>query len=323
MSVVVNCAAYADGRRVANIPIEDISEAIKRPGHFVWVGLHEPDEPLLRQIQEEFGLHELAIEDALSAHQRPKLEEYGDGLFVVLRTAELEDGHVALGETHIFVGPRYAVSIRHGASHTYATVRTRCEATPHLLRKGPGFVLYALMDCIVDRYFPVVDGLEEQLDALEEQIFGGEPDRAAIERIYDLKRDLLLARRAVAPLVDICNRLLRFDNAVIPEDTRPYFRDIYDHVIRINESLDTLRELVTSALEAKLSLISVGQSEVTKKLAAWAAILALPTMVAGIYGMNFEFMPELHWRFGYFAITGGMGVACALLYWRFKRAGWL
>ena len=323
MNAVVTCAVYADGRRVANIPVEDISEAVKEPGHFVWVGLHEPDEPLLRQIQEEFGLHELAIEDALSAHQRPKLEEYGNGLFVVLRTAELEDGHVALGETHIFVGPRYAVSIRHGASHTYAAVRTRCEAAPHLLRKGPGFVLYALMDSIVDRYFPVVDGLEEQLEAIEEQIFGGEPDRAAIERIYGLKRDLLLARRAVAPLVDICNRLLRFDSAVIPEDTRPYFRDVYDHVIRINESLDTLRELVTSALEAKLSLISVGQSDITKQLAAWAAILAVPTMVAGIYGMNFVSMPELHWRFGYFGFLAGMGSVCALLYWRFKRAGWL
>jgi len=323
MDTVVNCAAYADGCRVANIPIADISEALTVPGQFVWVGLHEPEEALLRQVQQEFGLHDLAIEDALSAHQRPKLEEYGQALFVVLRTAQLQDERVVLGETHIFVGPRYVVSIRHGASLSYNEVRMRCETTPHLLKKGPGFVLYALMDFVVDHYFPIVTTLEEHLDAIEEQIFGGQPDRAAVEQIYDLKRDLLVVKRAVSPLIDVCNRLMRHDTPVIPEDTQPYFRDVYDHVIRINESVDTLRELVTSALEAKLSLVSVNQSEITKKLAAWAAILAVPTMIAGIYGMNFEFMPELHWHNGYWVVMGAMGGVCALLYWRFKRAGWL
>ena len=325
MNMVVNCAAYADGCRVRNIPIEDISEVLKEPGQFVWVGLHEPDEPLLRQVQEEFGLHDLAVEDALRAHQRPKLEEYGDGLFIVLRTARLEegDGHIALGETHVFMGPHYLVSVRHGASLSYAEVRARCETTPHLLRKGPGFVLYALMDFVVDHYFPIVDQLEDRLDSIEEEIFSGQPDRAAIERIYDLKRDLLVAKRAVSPLVDICNRLMRFDLATIPEDTRPYFRDVYDHAIRINEAIDTLRELVTSALEAKLSLISVEQSDITKQLAAWAAIIAVPTMIAGVYGMNFEFMPELTWRYGYFSVVAVMLSACGFLYWRFKHSGWL
>ena len=325
MNMVVNCAAYADGCRVRNIPIEDISEVLKEPGQFVWVGLHEPDEPLLRQVQEEFGLHDLAVEDALRAHQRPKLEEYGDGLFIVLRTARLEegDGHIALGETHVFMGPHYLVSVRHGASLSYAEVRARCETTPHLLRKGPGFVLYALMDFVVDHYFPIVDQLEDRLDSIEEEIFSGQPDRAAIERIYDLKRDLLVAKRAVSPLVDICNRLMRFDLATIPEDTRPYFRDVYDHAIRINEAIDTLRELVTSALEAKLSLISVEQSDITKQLAAWAAIIAVPTMIAGVYGMNFEFMPELTWRYGYFSVVAVMFGACGFLYWRFKHSGWL
>ncbi|MGD9765152.1 MAG: magnesium/cobalt transporter CorA [Candidatus Binatia bacterium] len=320
---VVDCAAYEDGRRVATVPIEEISEVLQIPGRFVWIGLHEPDDEELRQIREEFGLHELAIEDARSAHQRPKLEEYGESLFVVLRTAELQQRHVALGETHIFLGPRYVVSIRHGPSLPYAMVRARCEATPHLLRKGPGFVLYALMDFIVDHYFPVVAGLEEELDELEEQIFDGETDRAAVERIYDLKRDLLQLRRAVAPLIDVCNRLMRFDATLIPEDTRPYFRDVYDHVIRVNETVDTLRELLGGALDAKLSLVSVGQSEITKKLAAWAAILAVPTMLAGVYGMNFKIMPELQWRYGYFIVVGIMSAACATLYWRFKRAGWL
>ena len=325
MNMVVNCAAYADGCRVRNIPIEDISEVLKEPGQFVWVGLHEPDEMLLRQVQAEFGLHDLAVEDALRAHQRPKLEEYGDGLFIVLRTARLEegDGHIALGETHVFMGPHYLVSVRHGASLSYAEVRARCETTPHLLRKGPGFVLYALMDFVVDHYFPIVDQLEDRLDSIEEEIFSGQPDRAAIERIYDLKRDLLVAKRAVSPLVDICNRLMRFDLATIPEDTRPYFRDVYDHAIRINEAIDTLRELVTSALEAKLSLISVEQSDITKQLAAWAAIIAVPTMIAGVYGMNFEFMPELTWRYGYFSVVAVMFGACGFLYWRFKHSGWL
>jgi magnesium transporter len=326
MNMVVNCASYADGCRVSNIPVEDISEVLKVPGQFVWVGLHEPDEALLRQIQQEFGLHDLAVEDALRAHQRPKLEEYGDGLFVVLRTARLDEGaddHIALGETHIFVGPRYLVSVRHGASLSYAEVRARCEASPRLLKKGPGFVLYAIMDFVVDHYFPIVNQLEDRLDGIEEEIFSGVPDRTAIERIYDLKRDLLVAKRAVSPLVDMCNRLMRFDLATIPEDTQPYFRDVYDHAIRINEAIDTLRELVTSALEAKLSLVSVEQSDITKQLAAWAAIIAVPTMIAGVYGMNFEFMPELTWRYGYHSVVAVMLSACGLLYWRFRKAGWL
>ncbi len=320
---VVKCAAYADGRKLGDVELDDISETLRFPGQFVWIGLHEPEEPLLRKIQEEFSLHDLAVEDALRAHQRPKLEEYGDSLFVVLRTATLSAAEIDFGETHIFVGPRYVVSVRHGASLPYGEVRQRCEASPHLLRKGPSFVLYALMDFVVDHYFPIVDALEEMLEDLEETIFDGSFDRRTTERIYNLKRDLVKVKRAVSPLVDVCNRLVRFDVGLIPEDTRAYFRDVYDHVIRINEALDTMRELLTSALEANLSLISVGQNEITKKLAAWAAILAVPTMIAGVYGMNFEFMPELHWRFGYGLVMGGMIAICGVLYWRFKRAGWL
>jgi magnesium transporter len=321
--MVVNCAAYADGCRVATVPVDDISEVLKHPEQFVWIGLHEPDEALLRKIQAEFGLHDLAVEDALRAHQRPKLEEYGDSLFIVLRTAQLQDGRIALGETHLFLGPRYLISIRHGSSLSYAEVRARCEATPQLLRKGPAFALYAIMDFIVDHFFPVTGALEERLEGLEEEIFDGETSRGTIERIYELKRDLLILKRAVSPLIDICNRLMRFDRPLIPEDTRPYFRDVYDHVIRINETIDTLRELVTGALEAKLSLVTVGQNDVMKKLAGWAAILAVPTMIAGIYGMNFDVMPELRWRHGYGAVMGGMVAACGFLYWRFRKAGWL
>jgi magnesium transporter len=325
MSGIVNCAAYAGGRRIADVKIEEISEVLKQPDRFVWIGLHEPDADLLKQVQVEFGLHDLAVEDALRAHQRPKLEQYGDSLFIVLRTARLnpERRGIDLGETHLFVGARYLVSVRHGASLSYADVRARCEATPQLLAKGPGFALYALMDFIVDQYFPIVDALEDDLEALEETIFGETLSRATTSRIYELKRDLLEVKRAVSPLVDICNRLMRFDIPLIPDDTRLYFRDVYDHAIRINEMVDILRELLTTALEANLSLIAVSQNEAMKKLAAWAAIIAVPTMVAGVYGMNFRHMPELEWLYGYPAAMAATLGICGALYFGFRRSGWL
>ena len=324
-SAVVNCVAYSEGRRVAAVEMCDIGRALEEPGRFVWIGLHAPSAELLRQVQKEFGLHDLAVEDALHAHQRPKLEAYGDSLFVVLRTARVnkEQRRVDLGETHFFVGKNFIVSVRHGPSLSYAGVRARCETTPQLLRKGPGFALYALMDSIVDQYFPVVDALAEDLEGLEDQIFGEKSSRETTERIYQLKRQLLEVKRAVSPLIDICNRLVRFDLELIPEDTRPYFRDVYDHVIRINEMVDNARELLTTALEANFSLISIAQNEVSKRFAGWAAIIAVPTMVAGIYGMNFKRMPELEWEYGYFfvlAVTFGLA---GLLYLVFKRTGWL
>jgi magnesium transporter len=325
MEGVVACVAYAEGRRVRDVEIPDISEALKEPGVFVWIGLHDPSPELLQEIQNEFGLHDLAVEDAHVAHQRPKLEQYGDSIFVVLRPAILtpDQQRIELGETHLFVGPRYVVSIRHGATPSYSALRTRCESTPALLAKGPGFVLYAVMDFIVDQYFPVVDAMDDQLDHLEDEIFSETFDRKTVERIYDLRRNLLEVKRAVSPLVDVCNRLMRFDLRLIPEDTRPYFRDVYDHAIRINELVDTLRELLTGALEAHLSLTAVAQNDAMKKLAGWAAIIGVPTMVAGVYGMNFKFMPELEWHYGYPMILAGIAAVCAYLYYRFKRSGWL
>jgi magnesium transporter len=325
MGEVVNCAAYAGGRRVADVEIRDISTALKQENRFIWVGLHEPSEDLLKQVQHEFGLHDLAIEDAHRAHQRPKLERYDDSLFVVLRTVQgaYEPGQLHFGETHIFVGPRYVVSVRHGSSLPYTAVRARCEAAPQLLCKGPGFILYALMDFIVDQYFPVVDALEDELERLEEEIFGAAINRATTEHIHKLKRELVQVKRAIAPLMDVCNRLLRYDLELIPEDVRLYFRDVYDHVIRINELVDMTRELLTSALEASLSLTSVAQNEVMKKLGAWVAIIAVPTMVAGVYGMNFDFMPELKSPWGYPLTLAGMFAACATLYVYFRHAEWL
>jgi magnesium transporter len=325
MKGLVNSVAYADGLRIGEVAIPDISEVLKQSGRFVWVGLHEPDEEMLAEIQQEFSLHDLAVEDAARAHQRPKLERYGDSIFVVLRTAHVDDstGGIDFGETHLFVGSNYVVSVRHGGSLPYTQVRTRCEANPDLLVKGPVFVFYSIMDFIVDGYFPLVDTFEDKLAELEDNVFQQTLPRETTERIYQLKRDLLEVKRAVAPLVDVCNRLVRGDVPLVPEDSRVYFRDVYDHVIRINEMIDTLRELLSAALEANLSLVSVSQNEAMKRLAGWAAIVAVPTMIAGVYGMNFKFMPELDWSLGYPLALTAMVSACAFLYYKFKRSGWL
>jgi magnesium transporter len=324
-AMIVNCSAYTAGAKIGDVEIDDISEVLKQPDGFVWIGLYEPSEELLRKVQEEFGLHDLAIEDAHRAHQRPKIEEYGECLFIVLRTAQrnAKTGEVEFGETHLFVGPNYVVSVRHGASLSYAEVRTRCEATPTCLRQGPGFVLYAIMDFVVDQYFPIIDALEEELETLEDEIFEGSARREITKQIYTLKRHLLTLKRAESPMVEVCNRLVRFDRKLIEPETRLYFRDVYDHVIRINETIDTMRELLTGALESNLSLMSIRQNEVMKQLGGWAAIFGVATMIAGIYGMNFEVMPELRWGYGYpFAIALMLGT-CGFLYWQFRRSGWL
>jgi len=322
--VIVNCTAYQEGRRVANVELRDVSEVLKLSDQFVWIGLHEPSEEVLRQVQEEFGLHDLAIEDAHSAHQRPKFETYGDSLFIVLRTAQMNAQHnIEFGETHFFVGANFIVSVRHGSSLSYAEVRARCESKPQLLRKGPAFALYALMDSIVDQYLPVVHELEQQLEGIEEKIFDGIPNRETTVHIYHLKRQLLNVKRAVSPLIDVCNRLVRFDFDLIPEDTQTYFRDIYDHVIRLNEMVDNTRELLSTALEANFSLISISQSEVGKKFAGWAAIVGVPTMIAGIYGMNFQFIPGSDWKYGFeFVLFTTLG-SCVGLFVFFRRLKWL
>jgi magnesium transporter len=322
---VIACAGYADGKRVADIPIADVSETLAETDQFVWIGLYEPGEKVLREVQSEFGLHDLAIEDALSAHQRPKLEQYDKSLFVVLRTAHFNAGkRIEFGETHVFVGERFVVSVRHGSITSHIGVRAKCEAAPDLLKKGPGYVLYALMDFIVDQYFPIVETLGEQIEELEEEIFNSRrATRGITNSIYVLKRDLLSLKRAVSPVVDICGRLMRFDSELVHEDTRPYYRDVYDHALRLNEQIDSQREMLSAALEANLSLISVSQNDDTKRLAAWAAIIAVPTAIAGIYGMNFERMPELGWTYGYPAALGIMALACMGLFAGFKKSGWL
>ncbi len=327
---VIASAAYSDGRRVGDLALDDISEAIVQPNTFVWIGLYEPNEPLLRKIQEEFGLHDLAIEDALSAHQRPKVERYDNSLFVVLRTAQIDDPKpgkpcdVRYGEVHIFLGRNFIVTVRHGYATTFTPVRTRAESTPDLLKQGPAFVLYAVMDFIVDQYFPIVDALEEELETLEHRVFTQPFSRRTTTQIYKLKRDLIALKRVVSPVIELSARLIRFeDEDIVPAQSRPYFRDVYDHTLRINDMIDSVRDLLGTALEAHLSLVSVSQNEDTRRLAAWAAIFAVPTAIAGIYGMNFDHMPELRWRLGYPLVLAGITGLCSLLYVQFKRAKWL
>jgi magnesium transporter len=310
---------------VATLEIDEIPDALRRPNDFVWLGLYEPDEELLARVQRVFGLHDLAIEDAHNAHQRPKLEQYESSLFVVLRTVQSGADPLAFefGETHVFVGRNYVVTVRHGSLRSHVGLRARCESTPGLLAKGPGFVLYALMDFIVDQYLPIVESLEDRFEDLEEHIFSEDCSRETTRSIYRLKRDLVALKRALLPLVDVCNRLMKFDLDVIAPDTHPYVRDVHDHVTHLNERIDSLRELLGTALDANASLISEQHTVHSKRLAAWAAILAVPTMMAGIYGMNFENMPELHWSLGYPVSLGIMAAVCGGLYIGFRRSGWL
>jgi len=322
MDMVVNCVAYRDGKKIRDITVEEISDFVAQPGAFVWLGLHEPDERLMGEVQQEFGLHDLAVEDAWRAHQRPKLEAYGDTLFVVLRTGRMENGDLLFGETHIFVSPRYVVTVRHGASSAYTEVRTRCEYSPELLAKGPGFVLYAVLDFVMDQYFPIVEDLEDELEAIEEGIFRSRTDRDAVENTYDLKSKMMAVRRAVLPVVQICNDLPLY-RSVVSDEIRPYFRDVSDHAHRIVEVVESGRETMNTALTVNLTLLSMKHNEVMKQLAGWGAILAIPTMIGGIYGMNFEKMPELGWTFGYPLVLGVMVTTCMVVYRRLKRAGWL
>jgi magnesium transporter len=320
---VVASAAYVAGRRVAEVPLQDIGEWARKPGHVVWIGLHEPSLELLRQLQAEFGLHDLAIEDALKAHQRPKVEQYGDALFIVARTAQMLDGRIAFGETHLFVGHGYVVSVRHGASTSYTPVRERCEAAPKAFAEGEDFILYAILDFVVDNYMPVIETIQTEVEEIEDSILAGTSSPLHVRRLYQLRRDLLRLRNAAVPLVEVCRRLEQPGLPGIDRSMQPLFRDVSDHIRRVQEEIESLREVLAFAFETSLMTGQAQQTEITRKLAAWAAILAVPTAVAGVYGMNFEHMPELHWRYGYAVVLGVIAAVCGWLYWRLRRNRWL
>jgi magnesium transporter len=324
--MLINCVAYQDGRKLADIPVEDISEYVSRPDCFVWVALFEPSPAELQLMQEEFGLHELAVEDARMDQQRPKLEEYGDTLFAVMRTVELgatpQDDYIE-GQVSVFVGKNYVLSVRQKSKQGFASVRARSEREPDLLKRGSGYVFYALMDTIVDRYFPVLEDLETRLEVLEVQMFKRTPSRQGIEDFYSLKQELMLLRHAVSPLAEVVSKLYGGRVPMSCSGLQEYFRDVYDHLMRINGEIESMREMLQTAISVSLTLISITESEVTKKLAAWGALITVPTLIAGIYGMNFEKMPELHFAFGYPAALLVMSGIDWILWLRFRKAGWI
>ncbi|GGA68622.1 magnesium transporter CorA [Arenimonas soli] len=321
---VVNCVRYArDGTR-CDISLDAISDVLSvDDGSFVWVGLYEPAPELLDKLQEEFGLHDLAIEDAQHAHQRPKIEAYGNSLFIAVHTAQAQGGKVSFGETHMFIGPRFLVTVRHGSSLSYNGVRSRVEREPELLALGPSYGLYAVLDFIVDNYLPIVDEFREQLNALEKDIFAETFSRETVRKLYDLKRRVTTLRLAVAPMQDITGQLTRVHTQLVGEEMRLYFRDVYDHTLRVNDATDTLREMLTAAMSVNLALVTVSQGEVVKRLAGWAALLAAPTLVASWYGMNFPHMPEFAGRIGYPVVVGVTLAIVGGLFVMLRRAKWI
>ncbi len=321
--MIINCVAYQDGRRLAQIPADQIHLYINKPGCFVWVALKDPEADELDAMQAEFGLHDLAVEDAHKGHQRPKIEEYGQSLFVVLHMIEQSGEDLNVGEVCIFVGGNYVLSVRQRATQGFAEVRQRCEEEPELLQHGSAYVLYALMDAVVDRYFPVLDAISTKLESAEERIFAKQTERGSIEALYCIKQKLMTLRHATEPLLEAMGRLHGGRVPQLCAGLQDYFRDVSDHLVRVNQSIDSLRDMVTTAISVSLSLITLQENEVTKRLAAYGALVAVPTLIAGIYGMNFEHMPEIQWQHGYPVSLLVMAVIDFYLFYRFRRAKWL
>ena len=321
--MIINCVAYQSGRKLADIPVDEISSYVARPDCFVWVALKDPEPAELQAMQHEFGLHELAVEDAQHGHQRPKIEEYNGSLFIVLHLIERIDEELNVGEVLIFVAPQYVLSVRSRAERGLADVRARCEQEPELLRHGAGYVLYALMDAIVDRYFPILDSIESAIEEIEESIFADQPAREQIEALYSAKRRLMILKHATEPLLEATAKLFGGRVPQLCAALQDYFRDVYDHLLRLNQATDSLRDMVTTGISVTISLISIQENAVTKRLASYGALIAVPTLIAGVYGMNFQNMPELGWLWGYpFALVLMLGIDLYLFY-RFRNAKWL
>ena len=322
--MLINCVAYQDGKKLSDITVEAISDYVSQPDCFVWVGLKDAEPGELAKMQEEFGLHELAVEDSRHGHQRPKIDEYGDSLFAVLHMVEPAGEELNVGELDIFVGHNYVLSVRNHAQEGFLGVRARCEREPYLLKHGSGFVFYALMDAVVDRYFPVLDTLETDLENIEKQIFSKTVEHTAnIQQLYELKQKVTILKHAAAPLMEAVGKLYGGRVPSVCAGAQEYFRDIYDHLYRVNISIDSIRDTIGTAIQANISLVTIEESKVTKRLAAWAAIFAIATAFVGVWGMNFEFMPELTWKFGYPLALGIVACVCGYFYYRFKKSRWL
>lgn len=322
--MLINSAVYDDGRVVAEPALDHVCEALGRQSGFVWIALKDPSDEELDLLQRELSLPPLAVEDARKGHQRPKLEEYGDILFAAMHLLETGPDGLEVGEVHVFVGARFVVSVRHRSAQGFLGVRGRAEREPELLRQGPGYVFYALMDAVVDRYFPHMDAIEAELETLEATMFQPRQDRqAVVQQLFGLKLRLATLRHAVTPLLEVSSKL---HGGRVPGACKPlqdYFRDVYDHLLRIQASLDAARETIIAATQVNLTLVTIDESHVTKRLAAWAAIFGASTALAGIWGMNFEAMPELKWAWGYPMALGVIGLVSSALYWRFRRLKWL
>ena len=320
---VVAASLYRHGRRVRSVSIDEPTFCSGDRAEFVWIGLLEPSEEELRKLQEYYGLHPLAVEDALKAHQHPKVDIYGDQLFVVALTARLEDQTIAYGETAIFVGPSHVITVRHGSARSHSTLRDHLEAAPSLLAHGVDYVLHAIIDFIVDGYLPIGETIEEVVAAMEQYALDAFLGRAEINRIFNLRRELMRFQRVLGPMGEVANKLTHPNMPCIDPEATLYFRDVLDHIRRIETTVGGLREVLTSVFEVSNLLEQQRTGASTRQLAAWAAILAVPTAIAGIYGMNFENMPELKTAYGYFIVLGVIAVVCSVLYFRFKRTGWI
>ncbi|MGH8764654.1 MAG: magnesium/cobalt transporter CorA [Burkholderiales bacterium] len=321
--MLVNCVVYQEGKKLADIAQGEIHDYLARPGCFIWVAMRDATDAELGEMAQQFDLHELSVEDARQGHQRPKIEEYGSQLFTVMHLVELAGDELHVGEVNIFTGPNFVLSVRNRTEQSFLGVRARCEREPELLAHGSGYVLYALMDAVVDRYFPVLDAIETDLETIEERIFANTSPRANIEALYYVKQKLGTLKHAVAPLLEAIGKLYGGRVPGVCAGLGDYFRDVYDHLNRLNQSIDSARDTVTTALQVNLGMISLSENETTKRLAAYAALVAVPTMIAGIYGMNFKHMPELDWEFGYPLAVSIMVVLDTVLFLRFRKAGWL
>ncbi|QGP81158.1 magnesium/cobalt transporter CorA [Sphingobium sp. CAP-1] len=320
---VVAAYLYRNGRPVMPVTLDEPSKCAADRSEFVWIGLVEPSEEELRKLQDNYRLHPLAIEDALKAHQRPKVDVYGDQLFVVARTAHLEDDRIAYGETAIFVSENHIITVRHGSARAHTELRQQLEAAPSLLGHGVDYVLHAILDFIVDGYPPIVEAIEEEVLETEQRTLDTFLEREEVRRLFTLRRELIRFERILGPMSEMCKRLTHLDLPALDHEVRPYFNDVYDHVRRVEARVGSLREILTSVFEASNLLEQQRQGTITRQLAAWAAILAVPTAIAGIYGMNFEHMPELKTRYGYFIILGVISVLCLTLFIRFRKLKWL
>lgn len=320
---VAAAIVYKNGVRMREVSLDDPRGLKLALGEFVWIGLVQPTPEEFATLQARFHLHPLAVEDALKAHQSPKVEAYGDQLFVVTKTAHLGEERIEYGETDIFVGKQHIITVRHGSARSHGPLRAELEASPVLLRHGSDYVLHAILDFVVDGYFPIVETLEEEVLAMERRALDAFLSREEVNRLFHLKRDLMRFKRVVSPMGEVSSLLEHLDSPCLDRGVRAYFRDVHDHAKRVETMTDALRDVITSVFDVSNLLEQQRQGIITRKLAAWAAILAVPTAVAGIYGMNFEHMPELHWTFGYPLVLGAMAAICTGLFWQFKRSGWL